>query len=361
MTVRSAGADMSKSHDVMDFLAGQVADFEAGWSVGAFGAIAEFTRDAGEPVELHGTTDSVTVVTDRGGLRIVPRTELRLVASESLTTESWTHRVALCLPEASCATSGRTTLTEIGPDGGALRPRDRSGVLFDLGLSTLQIDACIRVDDPEVVAALRSRTGKSVFEPGNDVMRIVLDANPHRVFVSRIGRAEVFQPIPPPGGRSPDGPHTHVLPRLLAHGRTHAATEPLPDGWIPCAHLYPAHPLRDHLGRKRTFRPEHHAAFQALLESYGMPDFIALKRQVVEAAAAGRTPDTVNPGNDRFARATVRIALRQLAAVEPISPTLAEWLTAHDKFEPSNSEDPMESHSLTPRGLSRPAKGTTMP
>jgi hypothetical protein len=72
--------------------------------------------------------------------------------------------------------------------------------------------------------------------------------------VSHIGRAEVFQPIPPPGARSPDRPHTHVLPKLLARGRTHAATEPLPEGWIPSAHLYPAHPLRDQFGRKHAFQ-----------------------------------------------------------------------------------------------------------
>src|SRR5215813_6369296 len=38
---------------LMDLLAGQLGDIEAGWSVGTFGAIAEFTRDAGETAELH--------------------------------------------------------------------------------------------------------------------------------------------------------------------------------------------------------------------------------------------------------------------------------------------------------------------
>ena len=177
----------------------------------------------------------------------------------------------------------------------------------------------------------------------HDLMRILLAANPHRVFVSRIGRAEVFQPIPPPGGRSPDGPHTHVLPKLLAHGRTHAATELLPDGWIPCAHLYPAHPLHDQLGRKRTFRREHHAAFQALLERYGVPELVALKQQVVEAVTAGRGPDTVSLPRDRFGRAAVRVALRQLSAAEPSSLALIEWLSAHDRLDPLDAEDPMET------------------
>jgi hypothetical protein len=334
---------MTANDHLIDFLADQLADVEAGWSVGTFGAIAEFTRDPGEPADLHRTRDMISVVTDKGGLRIVTRPGLRPIASEAPTTESWSHRVALCLPQESCAMSRRTTLTEIGPDGGALRSQDRDSILFDLGLGTLQIDACIRVGAPDVVAALRSRAGKPVFAPENDVMRIVLAANPHRVFVSRIGRAEVFQPIPPPGGRSPDGPHTHVLPKLLAHGRTHAATEPLPEGWIPCAHLYPAHPLSDQLGRKRAFQSGHHAAFQTLLERYGLPELVALKRQVVEATAAGRSPDTMFVAGDHLARATVRVALRQLSAVEPRSPALVEWLVMHDRLDPAAPENPMET------------------
>jgi hypothetical protein len=328
---------------VMDFLANQLADFEAGWSVGTFGAIAEFTRDPGEPADLHQACDRISIVTDKGGLRIVLHPELRLIASESPTTESWSHRVALCLPQDFCGMSGRTMLTEIGPDDGALRSRDRDGVLFDLGLDTLQIDACIRVNDPDVVSALRGCTGKSVFAPGNDAMHIILAANPHRVFVSRVGRAEVFQPIPPPGGKSPDGPHTHVLPKLLAHRRTHAATEPVPEGWIPCAHLYPPHPLRDQLGQRRPFRHDCHTAFQVLLERHGNPDLVALKRQVIRSVTSEHEPSTVSLPNEGFTRATLRVTLRQLQASGQISATLTTWLSACDRLGPVDPDNPMEA------------------
>jgi len=329
--------------NLIDFLAGQLADTESGWSIGTFGAIAEFTRCPSEPVELHRAGDTLSVVTKKGGLRIVPGGGLRLIASESPTTESWSHRVALCLSQDSCAMSARKVLTEIGPDGGALRSQDRNGVLFDLGLGTLQIDACVRVDDPDIVGTLRSYCGKSIFAPGNDVMRILLAANPHRVFVSRIGRAEVFQPIPPPGGKSPDGPHTHVLPKLLAHGRTHAATEPLPEGWIPCAHLYPAHPLRDQLGRKRAFRRDHHLAFQSLLKRHGLPELVTLKGKVIASIANGQGPETMALPDDRFARGAVRVALRQFQAEDRTSATLAAWRLACDRAMPSDAEDPMEA------------------
>ena len=334
---------MTTDAPIMALLAQQLADTEAGWSVGTFGAIAEFTRESDEAVDLKQAGDAMIAVTDKGGIRIAPHLDLQLIASESPTTDGWTHRIALCLPRERCGMSGRTELTEVGQDRDALRSRDRNGVLFDLGLGALHIDACIRVDDENVVDALRSRVGTPLLASGNDAMAIILDANPHRVFISRVGRVEVFQPIPPPGGRSPDGPHTHVLPKLLAHGRTHAATEPLPDGSIPCAHIYPAHPLRDQLGRKRALRRHHHAAFQELLERFGLPELLTLKRQVIQAVAAGQAPDTISLPGDRFARATVRIALRQLGATEQLTPVLIEWLAVHDRLDLIDSENPMEA------------------
>src|SRR6516162_1489113 len=101
---------MTTTDHLMTFLAGQLADIEAGWSVGAFGAIAEFTREPSETAELRRARDGISVVTGRGGFCIVPRPGLRLIASESPTTESWSHRVALCLRQESCAMSRRTTL-----------------------------------------------------------------------------------------------------------------------------------------------------------------------------------------------------------------------------------------------------------
>jgi hypothetical protein len=175
-------------------------------------------------------------------------------------------------------------------------------------------------------------------------MGVILASNPHRVFASRLGRIEVFQPIPPADGKSPTGPHTHVLPKLLALGRTHAATEPLPAGWIPCAHLYPPHPARDRFGRDRPFQRERHAAFQILLADYGEPRLLELKRRVVQSVIAGHEPSGISLDGDRFARATVRVALRQLLASGQLSGALAAWLSAHDRFDPGDAEDATEAH-----------------
>ena len=147
-------------------------------------------------------------------------------------------------------------------------------------------------------------------------MGLILRHSPHRVFVTRAGRAEVYQAIPAPGGKAPEGPHTHVLPKLLAHGRTHAATEPIPKGWVSCAHLYPAHPLRDGYGRARPFDGGRYAAFQRLLSRYGDIEHVRLKRNVVKALNAGAGPEAIAMPADRFAQASIRVALRQLKASE---------------------------------------------
>jgi hypothetical protein len=132
-----------------------------------------------------------------------------------------------------------------------------------------------------------------VFEAGNPAMSIVVPHSPHRVFISRLGR------IPPPHGRSPEGPHTHVLPKLLQHGRTHAATEQIPDGFVPCAHLYPAHPTKDALERILPFDAARHVSFQEMLPRFGNKGAVDLKRRIMDAIVRGEEPSTVAVDNDR--------------------------------------------------------------
>ena len=314
----------------LDIITHQLADPDAQWSLGTFGAIAEFMREPDEPAGVVRNEASISLVTARGGIRIEFRPDLRPVAFETITTQAWSQRVAFCLPEAESAMGRRAVLIELGPDAQALRGQDRGAVLFDLGLGVLQVDCCIRTADAELIAGLRGQAGRSLFEAGNPAMGLILHHSPHRVFVTRCGRAEVYQAIPLPGGKAPDGPHTHVLPKLLAHRRTHAATEPIPAGWVSGAHLYPAHPLRDGEGRALPFDAARHAAFQRLLTQFGDPEHIRLKQTVAEALAAGEGPSAVTVPAGRFARASVRIALRQAKVLNGSSRAFAAWVAAYE-------------------------------
>src|SRR5947209_5756059 len=127
-----------------DLIVDQLADPHAQWSLGTFGAIAEFARDADEPAEIVRDETSMSVVTPRGGIRLVDGPNLRAVAFETITTQDWSQRVAFCLPTAESAMNRRAVLTELGVDAEALRGQDREALRFDLGLGAAQVDCCVR-------------------------------------------------------------------------------------------------------------------------------------------------------------------------------------------------------------------------
>ncbi len=333
------------TRDVRQLIASQIQLTQTQWSVGTFGGVAEFSCDVGEEVTVASNDTGVSAFTTRGGVGITFHDDIRPFASESATRLGWSHRVSLCLPQASAQMNRRKVLTELGPDTSALRSQDRDAVLFDLGLDVLQADLCIRVADPAVVGELRACVGRALDEPGNPAGSIVFAANPHRVFISRIGRAEVYQPIPPADGKSPEGPHTHLFPKVLKSKRSHSANEMVPDGFVPCAHFYPAHPTSDGLGRPRPFDLGSHQAFQSLLQTYGDPANGALKSRVLQAVRAGDAPFDSASLVDRFGRATMRVTLRQLKAAGETGGALSRWLEAFDRAELVDEDDDNEART----------------
>ena len=324
----------SQAVDLDTVLRRYVADPTASWGLGTFGAIAEFHRTSEEPASID-TGATLQVVTARGALRIDSTPELRAFAYElpGHAIDSWSHVLTLCLPAARTAMHRREVLTECGPDHEALRPDDRAAVLFDLGLGTEQVDVCVRTADPEALAHLRAGLGRSLFAPDNPLMPAMPRLSPHRVFVCRFARLEVYQRIPGRDETPPEGPHTHVLPHLLRHQRTHPATAPIPAGWVPCLSLYPASPVYDALGRPRPFDRAAYDDFQSLLRCFGAPELVGLKETVIEAVRAERGPDHFALPASRAGRVAVRVALRQLAHTDGEHPVLAAWRQAFDHME----------------------------
>jgi hypothetical protein len=319
--------------DVHRLLAEQLADPAACWSAGTFGAVAEFARETGESAEYH----DLAVSTTRGALAVCADPRIRPVAYERLTPgDGWSHGIALCLPSSECAMHRRTVVTELGPDRDALRTDDREATLFDLGLGVDHLDACVRTAHPETLEYLRAAEGHSLFEPGLPFAARIPELSPHRVFLTRIARAEVYQPVPPPGGTSPDGPHTHILPRLLAARRTHPATEPIPDGWVPVAHIFPSHPTTEPDGRRVPFDPLRHKAFQRLLGMFGDPAQVRAKTRIIDAVRRRSAPSA---GSDADPR-TIRLALRQLDHTDGESATLRAWHAAYpEEHQVSDEQD----------------------
>ena len=308
-------------------------DPRTGWGVGVFGAIGEFVRDADESVQrLPGRG----LVTPRGGIAIAAEHEAaRLVAwtEPSSIAGQWRQGAAVCLPDTDAAIGGSEVVTEIGPDRDALQARHADEILFDMGVGFAHLRACIRTADPWVIEQVRAGAGKPLFGPGNPALGAIVATSPHRIFLSRLARIEVYQPIPPPDGRSPEGPHTHFLPRLLAAKRAHPATRPLPDGLVSMLDIVPAHPLRDAMGRTIPFDPQAHGAFAALLARFGVTALETVRGEATTAIRAGESPARFAAPTDRFGRATVKVALRQLAVTEPRLPALPAWREAFDRAE----------------------------
>ncbi|RTL72922.1 MAG: hypothetical protein EKK41_02285 [Hyphomicrobiales bacterium] len=325
----------------MEVLRGFLEDPDAQWSAGTFGAIAEFSRDRDEPVTFDFRDTSASVATARGAIALRDCAAVRFSAYETVARDraSWRHGVALCLPAVASWMNQRTVVTELGPDVNAVRPQDRHAILFDLGLSLAQTDAAVRTSDRTLIAALRRSEGRPLFDADNPVLMDILLGSPHRVFLTRLGRVEVFQPIPPPAGKSPPGPHTHILPKLLRANRTHAATVPIPAGLVPCAMLYPAHPLLDGEGLPQAFDSDRFDAFNALLREYGTPALVAAADATLDAVRRGAPPEAMTLSASKFARTAVRVALRKLKASGETSPHLDAWLTRFDRPSAEDGAD----------------------
>jgi hypothetical protein len=200
-----------------------LADPLTGWSVGTYGAIAEFQYDSGEP-GLQLDLEAMAVRTGRGALAIV---SLESVQAFGLADDTGRLReIAFCSERRGAQ---RTTVTELGP------------LTFDVGVAAPHVDMLVRLrpDDAATAAALRAGVGHPLFAADNPAGLAIARASPTRILASPVACIEVHQPIPPPGGRSPEGPHTHLLPKFLAQGRTHPPGSPLPEGLYCGLSLYP--------------------------------------------------------------------------------------------------------------------------
>jgi hypothetical protein len=315
--------------EALELAATHLRDPASGWSVGTFGVLAEFARAPDEACEL----DELTAVTVRGALRIAREAEVRALAYEALSARpgQWHHGVLFCLRRARAEFAPRRAIAELGPDRDAIRPADREAVLFDLGLGATTFAFCVRTADPVLLAALRRAVGTRLLDPPQGVGRLIIEAGPHRVAVTRLARIEVYQPIARADGRTPEGPHTHLIPSVLRPALTHSANVAVPAGWVPALALHPVHPARDEAGNPKRFDARVHAAFQALVARYGDPAARAAKAAVLTAIERGDPPSARGLPASRHARAASRIALRQLRQSGADSPVLEDWERALER------------------------------
>ena len=306
-------------------LAALALDPANGWSIGSFGALGEFVREADEVAEVERTSDVLTIATARGAL-CLRRTRLVGLAWESLLSDGigWGHQLALCVEHALVATH---RIAPLGFDHEAVRSEDQGDWLFDLGVTSGCVRMCIRTRDASLAALLDAAAGEALLDRA-DLLAAILRSQPHRVLLSPAGRIEVYQPIPGPHGTSPAGPHTHLLPKLIARRWLHSANDPIPVGWQAALSMHPPAPWRETDG-KRQLASASIVRFAPLLRRYESATDAANGRSVRTAIVAGDQPKLYDWPADRRSRVKARIVLRHLAAAGCIS--VADWRLVHDR------------------------------
>ena len=221
--------------DIRSFVADTLRPGGGTWVSGIYGAIAEFTIGNDEDVALDLGGSEVAAVTERGAIAFHLSDRVRALALGAGPHPAEADIVVLALPREHVRAEAPLGLSALGADHGAIRTAARGDAVFDFGLGSVAGGFCIRTAEPDLLEALECHVGRPwpalLAALGRDLLRL----SPTRVVRSPIGRIEVATPIPPPGGRSPPGPHTHFLPDLLAIGGDLPPSLQLPASHVPCA------------------------------------------------------------------------------------------------------------------------------
>lgn len=308
MTIQSSRLPQAgEAAETFDFLSSSLVCPSTSWSIGGFGAVAEF----------HHTTSTtfrhLTVCSESGAIGVFPLADVKLVAYEMLSARPgrWHHGVLICVPRAH-ALECPGGLNELGRDEYAVRPEHRSGILFDLGLGSPAFRFCVRLLEPEQIQFARRFIGQRVVETHGDLFQQLVRWSPHRVVMSAVARIEVYQRIASPDGKTPPGPHTHLIPHLLRPTLTHSSYMPVPVKHMVGLTAYPAHPAQDENGHPKAFDKDQHRSFQRLLSLYGDPDYVAAKARARRGLIERGAPDGGNLCGTRMQRNAWRIMVRQL-------------------------------------------------
>jgi predicted Fe-S protein YdhL (DUF1289 family) len=227
------------------------------WVLGVFGAVAEFCVGLDESCDVDDAGESFTARTPRGAIRFEISHQVRALGVTAVVGSVKKEVVVMAVPKGSIRRPVNHSLAALGPDREAIRPEEREDRLFDLGLGAKAAGFCVRVSAPDLARDLEDRIGQGWADLLAGLSGRIVSASPARVVLTPIGRVEVYTPIPPPGGRSSDGPHTHFLPTQLAVGREMPPGLELPDSLAPCAIFYPqAGPAEaTHVSAQAALRP----------------------------------------------------------------------------------------------------------
>lgn len=216
------------------------------WAIGCYGALAEFACRPDAPCEVSVCGDTITAITDAGALQLRIGQDVRALELRADDTRDGYRAIFLAALKTKASLPVAQALTPLGLDQGAIRPQDRTSTLFDLGLGRDDMRFCIRPKAGDLENKMNEASGLSLSHLWETAGTAILRHSPARVVESALGRVEIDAPIPPPGERSPEGPHTHLLPSHLATGRATPPGIDLPPVYALGATFYPRAECEEH-------------------------------------------------------------------------------------------------------------------
>jgi len=224
--------------DVRSFIMSTLQPNVGTWVSGIFGAIAEFCVGPNESVTQTIDASSIAAWTGRGAIRFKIPDDVRAMALSN-GESSRSGIMILASPRSRIVPNIPSGLAALGSDREAIHPAGLNQQLYDLGIGSTVVRFCIRTGDVDLIQELEAYSGRGWSELLTGLGKRILHASPTRVISSPLGRLEILTPIPPPDGRSPHGPHTHLLPAQLASGRETPPGIDLPETLTASAIFYP--------------------------------------------------------------------------------------------------------------------------
>ncbi|WP_415716508.1 DUF1289 domain-containing protein [Roseibium sp.] len=229
-----------ETDEIRAFVTRSLRENRGTWVAGVVGAVGEFTAAPGHRVLVDLEGDIIIATTPGARLRFHIDDDVRALTFDPIETPTKDMRVMLAVKRERGRPDVAHVLSPLGRDRAAIMATDRDANLFDIGLGRKEARFCVRTG-PGLLNDALARADGTAF-PANlpKIGPALLEASPARVIETALGRIEVMTPIPTPTGKSPLGPHTHLLPDHLASGRATPAGMDLPRAYLPGAIFYPA-------------------------------------------------------------------------------------------------------------------------
>ena len=178
---------------IREFAAQSVRNRTGTWAFGCDGASARLNCAGNDPCEILTAEDSIAALTARGALQLKIDDNVRALQLQP--GQPGGGAILLVVLKARASLPVATGLTPLGRDTGALRPECRGEPWFDLGLGRADLQLCIRTGESTLAEMLTRLAGAALPEVLRAAGPAIRDHCPTRVFVSPMGRAEIFSPV----------------------------------------------------------------------------------------------------------------------------------------------------------------------